>query len=786
MGKRKVHFDETAEAVDPDITLKQRKKAKAVEQERELLPADWIQPQTDEFPDSDSMASYDEEEQKTRAEHQLRLLMDYAGIFRDPPIFLDVDPSTGKPIENKKQKPAPKKGKGKSKKRQKKAQTPEPAPEPAEQDEQPGQSGPEKIKEFLPGWDWYHYQNASIPRALSSRIRHHLDHIERMKEAWRPKPGKKMGMPEDWFQEEVVIVLASNRPWESDKYDREEIFRTRMAFYTEPIGEHLERIPTKNLIRRHLSTRLSQSLLPDFCFHFRLTRPKGIAEGDHIEIFPCLERFLEVVNMPMGENNVESAFITFFTNIPLCWLLVTPKQQWWGPMTFEDSPSRIEFALVHNTIRPYKKEEVEIARTWPISYTRPAVLIAMKGPVQWPDFVRKWDQAPHFETEEWQRKTPEERLSHCVEDLACAVQPSLDTFVMTWWLRVQQQVIPRRSEQAAEVPLFPPAAEGENVKEFLPDPLDQEPTPKTLYWWDFPEWGWIPGILYDWEKCYLVAHIPILPDDPDGPEPINYVSYVFDEIPLYRPATGDDDDRHCLVERVRLGLAWMALQKHASKLTSMWDNVMHPMDIIKYEEFLGMGKHKYGFVERPPSAIRRPPRYVAIQEPYYERNEEDLESIRKYQEADLDEIYTFKSDDARAYRRAMKKSLPYIHRSVSRKVKKWLAEVENIPYDPDEDMDEVRTTPKDASEPTADQEKLTISGRKSEKPTEGEQVQEEPEAQQSMGVESSAPEDRGDGEESSGSEGDGLDHVATTFIRGSNLTNRPEPARGGEGQEYDG
>jgi hypothetical protein len=95
-----------------------------------------------------------------------------------------------------------------------------------------------------------------------------------------------------------------------------------MAFYTEPIGEHLDRVSTKDLIRRHLSSRLSQSILPDFCLAFRPTRPDGIPEGGQIEIYPCLERFLDIVNLPMGEHNVELCCINAFTNIPLCWLLM--------------------------------------------------------------------------------------------------------------------------------------------------------------------------------------------------------------------------------------------------------------------------------------------------------------------------------------------------------------------------------------------------------------------------------------------------------------------------------
>ena len=107
-----------------------------------------------------------------------------------------------------------------------------------------------------------------------------------------------------------------------EKYDREKVNKTRMSFYVEPIGEHLERISTKNLIRRHLSTRLSQAILPDFCLYFRVTRPDQRPLTSNIEIYPSLEKWLEIVNFPMGEHNVEICVLSSFTNIPLCWMLM--------------------------------------------------------------------------------------------------------------------------------------------------------------------------------------------------------------------------------------------------------------------------------------------------------------------------------------------------------------------------------------------------------------------------------------------------------------------------------
>lgn len=464
-----------------------------------------------------------------------------------------------------------------------------------------------------------------------------------------------------------------------NKYDREKVNRTRMAFYTEPIGEHLHRVSTKDLIRRHLSTRLSQSILPDFCLTFRPTRPDGIPEGGRIEIYPCLERFLDIVNLPMGEHNVELCILTAFTNIPLCWLTINPKQRFLEPLAYEEPGLRIEFALVHNTVRPFAKEEVEAAREMPISFTHPAVLMAMKGPTQWPDFLRKWDESPHFEDEKWKAMSYEEQLQYCIEDLACAVLPSLDTLVTTWFLRVEQQVTPQKTQKS--YPIWPPPGEDEDVSRFLPDPFDEEPSPKRLEWKNLPEWAWIPGILYDWNKCYLVAHIPVLPENLTSTTPVEYVSYVFDELEMPHPSSGDEDDRPCLLERVRLGLAWMALAKHAFKVSSLWENVIQPLEIMRYEEIAGLRENKYGFVEKPPSGTRQPTRFVNFEEdgyynPYIVRDASEL-SVMAYQKASMDDVFRLDPEDEKKRDKKMEQAVADLKRQVTPYIEKWLANLED-------------------------------------------------------------------------------------------------------------
>jgi hypothetical protein len=360
-----------------------------------------------------------------------------------------------------------------------------------------------------------------------------------------------------------------------------------------------------------------------------------------------------------------------------------PKQRFLEPLAYEEQGSRIEFALVHNTVRPFVKEEVEAAREMPISFTHPAVLMAMKGPTQWPDFLQKWDQSPHYEDPEWKKMTYDEKLQYCLEDLACAILPSLDTLVMTWFLRVEQQITTQRAQK--DYPVYPPPGEDEDVSQFLPDPHDEEPSPKNLDWKQLPEWAWIPGILYDWETCYLVAHIPILPKDLKSTVPVEYVSYVFDKIKMAHPSSGDEDDRPCLIERTRLGLAWMALAKHAFKLSSLWENVIQPLDIMRYEEVASLRENKYGFVERPPSGIRQPTRFFNFENdeyynPYIQRDPSE-ESIIAYQKAKMDDVFRLDPEDERKRDDKMEQAIAGLQKKVAPFVEKWLANIEDPEFE---------------------------------------------------------------------------------------------------------
>lgn len=342
---------------------------------------------------------------------------------------------------------------------------------------------------------------------------------------------------------------------------------------------------------------------------------------------------------------------------------------------------RIEFALVRESVRPFSREDVEILRDIPISYSHPAVFLAMKGPGQWPDHsnLRKWDQPFHFDTDEWREMTEDDRLGFCVENLACAVQPSLDALVLNWFLRCEQEATRKRRENYEEVyPIYPPAEEGESINEFLPNPKDEETDPDVLEYSRIPEWAWIPGILYDYDNCYLVAHIPVLPDDPDGPVPVSYVSYLIDTISIPRVG-GDDDDRLCLVERVRLCTAWICLAKHACKVTSMWDSVVQPLETMRYEEIRDFKESKYGIPGRPPSESRVPVRVMHMRErdDAYHRSSKDAEGARKAYNIDMDEVFETSLEEERIMEEENERARPIMKERVTPKIERWLATLKN-------------------------------------------------------------------------------------------------------------
>lgn len=187
-----------------------------------------------------------------------------------------------------------------------------------------------------------------------------------------------------------------------------------------------------------------------------------------------------------------------------------PELRFIEPLEVEKPLADVEFAAGLISVRPCRKEEVEAARELPISWSNPSLILAMKGPIPWPETLQKWEQPENREAPDWIEATDEEKLEFCLNDLALAVQPSLDSMVITWMRRVEQQVVPQQKTET-QYPIYPPASKDSDIGDYEADSDDQEEVPEQLSWKEIPEWAWIPGILYDWKSCILVeigrAHV---------------------------------------------------------------------------------------------------------------------------------------------------------------------------------------------------------------------------------------------------------------------------------------
>lgn len=270
----------------------------------------------------------------------------------------------------------------------------------------------------------------------------------------------------------------------------------------------------------------------------------------------------------------------------------------------------VTFALVANKVRPFKKHEVQAARDWKVSLSHPALLVAMKGPAAWPAYC------PRVEPPSdpmWLEADEEQRLQWCLQELALAVQPSLETMVLTHTYKVEGEAEEDHDGAADELP---------NDKYLLPDS------------------AFVIGLLFDWENLYIVAHMAVLPPNRNSPQPIQYRSVVIDQIPFLRPPDGNSDDRYCLVGRAKMGLALMACQRHIFRASQVYDSAALPYRLSMYEE------DQVGFVPRganhsPDRAPERKRRAPSVDG----QTKSDIELRREIEEDDNWDIEQYDVDE---------------------------------------------------------------------------------------------------------------------------------------------
>jgi len=204
-------------------------------------------------------------------------------------------------------------------------------------------------------------------------------------------------------------------------------------------------------------------------------------------------------------------------------------------------PPDIDFALLMNPIGSSRELGLRRDRCLRLSLMHPALVVGVKGPIAWSKYLA--DSKP------FQRPVSEHAA---MENLAAAVQPSLDTHLLNWQLRCEQ--------------------------------IDRVVSPSGI---ELPAWFMVLGVIYDAESIVIVAHIPfivtpkqiITRQSVDSGPRFSYLSCVVDRIPFSPVSTEAPLSQAWFRDRFRAAFALVSLQTHAFRLASLWENVVWPPEI---------------------------------------------------------------------------------------------------------------------------------------------------------------------------------------------------------------
>lgn len=214
----------------------------------------------------------------------------------------------------------------------------------------------------------------------------------------------------------------------------------------------------------------------------------------------------------------------------------------------EDPPS-VDFALLLDPVPSSRTRAICRDTHLRLALMHPALVLAIKGPVKW---SRALTHSTTF-------KVPK-NMHDAARDLARAVQPSLDAHLINWQLRYEQ-------------------ADGSSSEG------DDE----------LPSWFMVLGIIYDAEQIVIVAHVPFLipQNHSTRHESIYipkrrfaYLSCVIDSIPFAPVSHSAETSQPWCAERFRAAVALFSLQKHAFRLSSLWERVAWPPEITMAEAIL--------------------------------------------------------------------------------------------------------------------------------------------------------------------------------------------------------
>ena len=192
----------------------------------------------------------------------------------------------------------------------------------------------------------------------------------------------------------------------------------------------------------------------------------------------------------------------------------------------------IEFAVVYERFQNSDQSTSPLYREDPVTITRPALLLCIKGSHPW---------VPHGSRRNPAFKRPSDVD---VAKLRIAAQPHLLALLAAW----------RARQPAGQIRHLPP-------------------------------WVCLFGIIYDSTMVHFFSFFPFLADSAAPASDLNvqwqYHCRLADSIPVSVTTAGHDQNQTAAQLRLRLALACWSIQRHLFRLTTLFDEVRWPTLVQK-------------------------------------------------------------------------------------------------------------------------------------------------------------------------------------------------------------
>ncbi|KII93274.1 hypothetical protein PLICRDRAFT_385255 [Plicaturopsis crispa FD-325 SS-3] len=372
---------------------------------------------------------------------------------------------------------------------------------------------------------------------VSSQLRGPLAYLANMKHQWNTT---SIELPDAWLHDDIC---------EDRNFNNKQIGRPNriLSILLEPVLDSITRIPSSEIYDRALRT---PEVAPDFCLTVPRARPEECLRNDEFmdlaQSAHCQMVLSTFLNYSGTASSAEFCISNMFTGVPGCWMRRDPTSAF--PVVL-DPGSRagtpLDFALLLHQYGSSHPTLVERDLFLRVSTTHPALVLAVKGPVPWID-----DHSPQL---------PGRTMDTILQDLAFHAQPNVDVLLAALHLRRQQNSL--RSKENPDLGL--------------------------------PDFAFIIGLVFDAEAVSIVAHIPVVPDpSPDAPAASlgkfgpRYISLTVDILPFTgRPGPGTTV-QEWITQRLRVAVALLVVQRHAHRLSAIWQDIVLPEAIRDGEDAL--------------------------------------------------------------------------------------------------------------------------------------------------------------------------------------------------------